>query len=163
MSENAFGPHIVPVEKEVSMCMGCHSCEMMCSLYHSGKTGPAYGCIQIELDAVSSMQYTVYTCQHCADHPCYDACPLKDKAMCKDENGIVYINEASCIGCGKCVRACKFTPSRIKLLPVKDRKQRKAHKCDLCRGRSEGPACIEHCSAQVLKLSDLSEKEESGV
>lgn len=154
MCKNTFGPHIEQEKKEVSMCMGCHSCEMMCSLFHDGKTGPGYGRLQIELDSVSTMGYTVYTCQHCADHPCYDACPMKDKAMCIDEKGIVYINEENCIGCGKCVKACKFTPSRIVLLPIKDRKQRKARKCDLCRGREEGPACVAHCPAMVLKVSD---------
>ena len=147
-----YGPHIVQYPKEYSLCAGCHSCELMCGLAHNGIAGPPYGRIQVELDNLSSMIYTVYSCQHCADHPCYDACPKKDKAMCMDENGIVYVEESACIGCGKCVRACRFTPSRITLVKVKDKKQRKGRKSDLCRGREGGPVCLQHCSARCIGL-----------
>ncbi len=156
MKENLepFGPHILQYPKEYSLCAGCHSCEIMCALSHGEAAGPANGRIQVELDDLNSMIYTVLACQHCADHPCYDACPKKDKAMCIDENGIVYIKEEFCIGCGLCQKHCKFTPSRIKLVKVKDRKKRKAKKCDLCRTRSEGPICIQHCSARCIGLSN---------
>ena len=161
MSADQFLPHIEQRPREGSLCMGCHSCEMMCGIFHDGVVGPAHKRIQVELDSINSMIYTVHTCQHCADHPCYDACPLRDKAMCLDERGIAYVNEPFCIGCGKCVRSCRFTPSRIVLVQVKDKKQRKAKKCDLCRGRAEGPICVEHCAALVLKLSgDEAGKEE---
>ena len=153
MALEEYGVHIEQQPREISLCTGCHSCEMMCSLSHDGVVGVSRGRIQVELDSVKSMMYTVYACQQCADHPCYDACPKKDSAMCIDENGIVYIQEEACIGCGKCMRSCKFTPSRIVMPQTKDRKQRKAKKCDLCRGRKEGPVCIEHCSACVLHLS----------
>lgn len=154
MNEN-YGNHIIQYAREYSVCTGCHSCEIMCALSHSEPAGPANGRIQIELDSVSSMVYTVMACQHCADHPCYEKCPKKDKAMCLDKDkNIAYINEENCIGCGLCVKACKFTPSRIKLVKVPDKKKRKAKKCDLCRNRPEGPICLEHCSAQCIGLSE---------
>lgn len=157
-----FGRHIAHLPRDVSLCTGCHSCEMMCGLSHNGAAGPANGRIQVELDSVKSMLYTVYSCQQCSDHPCYDACPKRDSAMCIDEeSGIVYINESNCIGCGKCQKACRLTPSRITFVRTADRKKRKARKCDLCRGRAEGPACVEHCSARCLYLSESGEKEET--
>lgn len=151
---DSYGNHIIQYDKSYSLCTGCHSCEMMCGLVHTGACSPTNGCIHVELDSTSSMMYQVLSCQHCDDHPCYDACPLKGKAMCLDEErNIAYVNTDNCVGCGKCMRSCKFRPSRITVLMTKDRSRRKARKCDLCRTRSEGPACIEHCSAGVLGLS----------
>ena len=58
-----------------------------------------------------------------------------------------------CIGCGLCAKNCVMTPSRINMVKSKDRKLRKAKKCDLCRNREEGPACIRYCPSQCLGLS----------
>ena len=98
--------------------------------------------------------------QHCADHPCYNACPRRDKAMRIDENNIVYIDEEYCIGCRLCIKACAFDPPRINFADSKDRANRKAKKCDLCRTRPEGPACMEYCQVQCLGLSDRDDKEQ---
>ena len=152
MAEREYGPHIAQRPAEDSLCAGCHSCELICGLVHDGEAGVDTGRIQVELDSVKSMIYTVYSCQHCEDHPCYNACPKKDRAMCLDENNIAYVVPEECIGCGKCMRSCKYTPSRIVLPKTKDRKRRKAKKCDLCRGRAEGPACVEHCFACAIYL-----------
>jgi Fe-S-cluster-containing dehydrogenase component len=91
---------------------------------------------------------------HCDDHPCYEKCPKKDKAMLIDDSGIVYINEDECIGCGLCVKACPYGPPRINMVKSKDKKQRKAKKCDLCRNRPEGPACVEWCPVRCIGVSD---------
>ena len=102
--------HIIQYPDEYSHCIGCSSCELFCSLSHDGVTGPCHGGIKLELGKLSTLIHKVSVCEHCEDHPCYEACPKKDKAMCVDENGTVYINEAECIGCGLCARACKLTP-----------------------------------------------------
>ena len=96
------------------------------------------------------LQFEILTCQQCDDHPCYEACPKKDSAMCIDENGIVYINEENCIGCGLCAKRCKYQPTRIMI----DRTSHKAKKCDLCRNRPDGPACIQYCPVKCLGFSD---------
>lgn len=147
--------HIIQYPKEYSLCTGCHSCEMVCSLVHDGVVGPGRGRIVSYLGDIREMIHTIAACEQCEDHPCYDACPKKDKAMCIDsETGIVYINEEECIGCGLCAKKCKLEPSRINMVKSKDRSKRKAKKCDLCRGREGGPVCIEHCPAKCIGLSD---------
>jgi Fe-S-cluster-containing hydrogenase component 2 len=73
--------------------------------------------------------------------------------MCIDENNIVYINEEHCIGCGLCVKACVFDPPRINLVKSADKTLRKAKKCDLCRTRPEGPACVQWCPVRCIGLS----------
>ena len=148
-----LGRHVVQSPPEVSFCAGCRACEIVCSLLHDGVVGPYYKRIFVD-KGTRSMVSTVYSCQHCADHSCYLACPRKDQAMCLDENGIVYIQEEYCNGCKRCVKACVFDPPRINYVQSKDKSKRKAKKCDLCRNRPEGPACIEFCQVSCLSLSD---------
>ena len=149
-----YGNHIVQYSPEYSLCSGCVSCMIMCGLTHEGYTGRGNGRIQVDLDA-RTMVHQVLACQQCKDHPCYEACPKKDSAMCLDEEtGVVYVNEENCIGCGKCQRSCKFTPSRISMKRSRDRKSWKAVKCDLCRGNPEGPQCIKWCPVRCIGLSE---------
>jgi Fe-S-cluster-containing hydrogenase component 2 len=96
--------------------------------------------------------HKIFSCQQCADHPCYDACPKKDSAMCIDgETGVVYVDAENCIGCKLCWKACPFEPKRI---AFNLDQSRKALKCDLCRTRPEGPACVEYCQVRCIGLSD---------
>jgi len=158
-----YGPHIVQYSPEYSLCAGCETCSILCGLEHFGVTGPDTGCIEIGIGTVS-MMHTVYACQQCADHPCYEACPKKGDAMKIDpDTGIVYINEPLCIGCGLCSRHCRFTPSRIHIRKNADRKKWKAVKCDLCRGRAEGPACIKWCPVRCIGLSDGAVEKDGGL
>lgn len=148
--------HVVKCPPEYSLCTGCTSCEMVCSLLHDGLVSPSCNRIFLQPGSTKTMIHDVLTCQQCDDHPCYEACPLKDKAFQLDEStGIAYIVEEHCIGCGKCQRACKFTPSRINLVKSKIKEERKAKKCDLCRNRPEGPACVQYCPASCLSTSDV--------
>ena len=150
-----YGDHIVQYSPDYSLCAGCESCTIMCALEHDGYTGPNNGCIKINL-GTRSMMHEVLACQQCNDHPCYDACPKKGEAMKIDENGIVYIVKDACIGCGLCAKKCKFYPSRITIHKNKDRKKWKAYKCDLCRDRPEGPACIQYCPVRCIGLASES-------
>mgnify|MGYP000727324454 CR=1 FL=1 len=146
-----YGNHIVQYSPEYSLCTGCETCSILCGLSHEGFTGPGNSRIRIDL-GTRSMIHRVLACQQCSDHPCYDACPKKGAAMKIDDNGIVYIDEVSCIGCGLCARHCKFQPSRIAMKRDKVRKQWKAVKCDLCRDNPEGPQCIKWCPVRCIGL-----------
>jgi Fe-S-cluster-containing hydrogenase component 2 len=145
-----LGNHIVQYPAEYSLCLGCQSCDLVCSLIHDGVTGPAHGRIKMAMPDFKQLRFQILACQQCAEHPCYDACPKKGHAMCIDKQGIVYIQEEFCVGCGLCARACRYTPSRITL----DQTEHKARKCDLCRERPGGPACVEYCPVRCLGLSD---------
>ena len=135
----------------------------MCGLTHDGFTGPGNARIRINL-GTRSLMHEVLACQQCDDHPCYEACPKKDAAMRIDpDTNIVYIVEDDCIGCGKCAKACKFTPSRIQIRKNKSRKLWKAVKCDLCRDNPEGPQCVKYCIVRCLGLSNDSLELPEGV
>lgn len=144
--------YIVQSPPEVSLCVGCNACEIVCGLVHDGKAGPSQRRIFLERDTVY-MNHHVYTCLHCSNPPCYDACPKKEVAMFLDrERCVVYINPEGCTGCRLCIKACPFEPKRINF----DKSSKKAVKCDLCRTREKGPACVEYCQVQCIGVSDRS-------
>jgi Fe-S-cluster-containing hydrogenase component 2 len=144
------GRHIQQVPFEESLCVGCNGCELVCALTHEGAVGPSLKRLFLERGEISLI-HVVHTCRQCSDHPCYEACPKKDEAICIDaETGVAYIDSSNCIGCKLCIKACPFTPKRINF----DASRKVAVKCDLCRGRENGPACIEYCQAQCLAIAE---------
>lgn len=150
--------HIVQYSGAYSFCAGCNSCEALCSLVHDGVVSPSYSRVFLQRGGTRDMVCHIASCQQCVDHPCYEACSKKDQAMRIDnDNGIVYVSEADCIGCGLCVKACVFEPARINLTAAYKRKERKAKKCDLCRTRASGPACVEYCPVRCLGISTQAE------
>jgi Fe-S-cluster-containing dehydrogenase component len=99
------------------------------------------------------MFHEVLACMHCDDHPCYAKCPKQGAAIKLDDAGVVDIVEEACIGCGLCARNCKYTPTRINLVKSADKAKRKAKKCDLCREREEGPACVQWCPVRCIGVN----------
>ena len=149
-----YGNRVVKYPPEYSVCTGCKSCEIVCSLLHDGVVSPARSRIAFKMGDLDYMMHDIYVCQQCKDHPCYNVCPKKDKAMRIDENGIVYVSKEDCIGCGKCVKACPFETPRIHVIKIDGK--RYAVKCDLCRDLEGGPRCIQNCPAACLGLSSES-------
>ncbi|NLB29500.1 MAG: 4Fe-4S dicluster domain-containing protein [Clostridiales bacterium] len=153
MGENrSYGKSVAQTPPDYSFCAGCMSCEIICALGHDGVAGPTRRRLTVQRD-IRKMTHTVLTCMQCSDHPCLDACPKKGEAMAIDENGVVYINEDECIGCGLCAKACVFEPSRITFYKNQPKDVRKARKCDMCRTREEGPACVQWCPVRCLYVT----------
>jgi len=141
--------HIIQLDADISLCAGCCACEIVCGLLHDKAVGPRSRRIFVEKDSTQLM-HKVHACMHCESHPCYDACPPKIGAMQIDgDTGVVWVDTEKCIGCGLCMKACPLEPKRIQVGFTK-----KAMKCDLCRGRENGPACIEYCQVMCIQMSD---------
>ena len=137
-----------------SLCTGCGVCELICSLFHYGLTGPALSRVQVLHNPFADL-VNIYACQQCDSPSCYLACPLPDEALCIDElTGARYIDEDKCTGCGLCVDACSFDPPRVRFNLDKS----VAFKCDLCRGRETGPACVEYCGYGALRFVPRDER-----
>ena len=150
----AYGNHIVQYAADYSLCAGCETCAILCGLTHFGVTGPYVSGIHVNLGTRDCI-HTIEVCLQCKDHPCYDAYPRQDEALCYDpETHVTYINQDNCIGCGKCVKACRFTPSRISMRRAEKRKGWRAVKCDLCRDKGGVPTCVTYCPVRCIGLSD---------
>lgn len=138
--------YISLVDPKVSVCSDCGSCELVCALAHSGACGPTLRRIWLERDPFQG-HYEILACRQCSPAPCVEVCPTG--ALYVDEKtGAKVINEDECIGCGVCVDACVFKPSRINFDPQKN----VAIKCDLCKDRPGGPECIRQCPNICLEL-----------
>ena len=123
-------------------CMGCHACEVACKQEHALGVGPRL--IQVREE---SPDFIPIYCHHCARPPCRDACPVE--AISRNDQGIVLIDEAVCIGCRDCVEACPFGAMQF------EDNREIAVKCDLCIHRlaeNKKLACMSVCPTGCISL-----------
>jgi Fe-S-cluster-containing hydrogenase component 2/CRP-like cAMP-binding protein len=143
-----------------SLCTRCDQCEKACADTHGSVSR-----LDREAGATFKDLHVPTSCRHCEHPHCMKECP--PDAIHRAANGEVYI-EDSCIGCGNCERNCPYgviqmglesasPPSLWRWLllgrgPAPGDEQhahgagiKKAVKCDMCRGRAEGPACVQAC------------------
>lgn len=100
--------------------------------------------------------YVPRLCNHCTKPACGDACPRK--AIHKDANGVVYIDEAECEGCPDpvCMQGCPY--KEVFFNPLHG----VAQKCDACLSRlAEGvaPACVRQCPGRMIWVDYLDNAE----
>ena len=134
------------------ICRGCKICEVGCSAYHDGICSSYLSRIQIDSDAIN-FEWSGLVCAQCDAPSCYFVCPEKDKAMCIDKaTGVRYVNEAKCVGCGKCAEACPLPEPPVRLKTLKGKEV--SFKCDLCKGRQGGPICVELCPRIALTFEE---------
>ena len=94
-------------------------------------------------------------------------------AIHRDTNdGLVLINESTCIGCAQCANNCPFdairmvevsTPSGGVIVDAKGTPIMEATKCDLCQDQHGGPACQHACPHDALERVDLQNLFDQGV
>lgn len=89
-------------------------------------------------------------CNQCAHPPCVQVCPVG--ATFSTDDGIVLVNDKTCIGCRYCIQACPYGARYLH--PA----THTADKCTFCYHRlSQGllPACVEVCPTQARVIGDL--------
>lgn len=131
-------------------CSGCLNCVVACTLAHedastyatASKLEPG----RISVQSVKGKPVPL-VCHHCEDPACVSAC--MSGAMQKDPVTGIVSNEGNyqkCVGCWMCVMAC---PHGV-ISPKKNADHKVAVKCDLCKTRKAGPACIEACPTGAI-------------
>jgi len=89
-------------------------------------------------------------CNQCEHPPCVQVCPVG--ATFKTADGVILVNDKTCIGCRYCIQACPYGARYLH--PDTDT----ADKCTFCYHRlNRGllPACVEVCPTQTRVIGDL--------
>lgn len=92
------------------------------------------------------------SCNHCAHPICVHNCPTH--AMQKRDDGIVFVDQERCIGCGTCAMSCPYHAPRM------DTDKHVMGKCDFCRDlidKGETPMCVASCQMRAIDFGEISE------
>ena len=146
-------------------CGSCKACVMACRDkndtllglknrnvidFGGGKWVEKDGLVQPENVFVYSISIA---CNHCESPACVANCPTG--AMTKrDQDGIVYVDESACIGCGTCANACPYGAPKV------NAERGVTSKCNFCMDYlDEGgrPACVDACLMRCLDFGDIDE------
>jgi Fe-S-cluster-containing hydrogenase component 2 len=154
-----------------TLCIGCLTCEVICSQVHRAEGLSDVPRIRIFNDPTTKVdpavqkaypdrgQFHQEPCLQCPTAECLYVCPV-DALQVEPRTGARFIREDTCVSCGRCNEACIFpiSPeaqatneltlhqrSRITYDPVQDT----FAKCDLCYWREGGPACVERCPINI--------------
>ncbi|QSZ26873.1 4Fe-4S dicluster domain-containing protein [Aceticella autotrophica] len=153
-------------------CIGCRTCEIACALAHLEGNPLSEGTDDFQFNQRLNVIKTATVsspiqCRHCEDAPCANVCPV---GAIVRKNNTIQINNQICIGCKNCLLACPFgaidfiteyvngkknIQENLKIVENSNMYNKEriiANKCDLCIGRENGPACVEVCPTNALRL-----------
>lgn len=140
-------------------CVKCFSCEVACQQWHGLKAGTwlrrtVFETVEGKFPSVTR-RFTSLSCMHCEDPACVAVCPVGALSK-RDEDGLVVVDSARCIGCRSCALGCPFDVPRY-------REDKTMDKCDGClslgRAPGEEPRCVLTCPTRALHFGPLSEME----
>jgi Fe-S-cluster-containing hydrogenase component 2 len=131
------------IKAHPELCRDCQACMLVCSLYHDGENNPRLSRVQVSKD-MANYVFDIHVCQHCDPPECMLVCPAD--AIRLNEQGVAILHFDDCIHCGACQDACPY--QAIFYYQTMERYL----KCDLCQGRSVGPACVQICPVGAIVL-----------
>lgn len=148
-----------------NVCIGCATCMAAC--YESSHVRGKLAVPRLVVTRTKSGTMP-NQCRQCDDAPCANVCPVGALRFAKDS---IELFEEICIGCKMCTLACPFGAirSEAEVMPsvnytmepqynlgIESEMGAKsiAVKCDLCKGREDGPACVEVCPTGALLFVD---------
>ena len=135
------------------LCIGCHACSTACKAENEVPLGVNRTWVKYVDTGVfpdTRRHFQVTRCNHCANPPCVDICPVT--AMFQRSDGIVDFDKQLCIGCKACMQACPYDAIYI------DPDSLTAAKCHYCAHRTEiglEPACVVVCPEQAIISGDI--------
>ncbi len=139
-----------------TQCIGCRTCEIACATAHMPDSALSAGTFSPRLKVVkTAMITTPVLCRQCENAPCANACPT---GAIRYQDHSVQVQQSFCIGCKSCTLACPYGMITVSVAGMPASATRPAvyhamaYKCDICRGRNQGPACVEVCPTGALRL-----------
>ncbi len=147
---------------DTDRCTACDDCVRACAAAHNNnprfiRHGPEHDNLMV-----------ANACMHCVDPVCLIGCPTG--AIHRTQDGLVTIDDTTCIGCATCANSCPY--DNIRMVEIRDEKGDfivdqetqlpivKATKCDLCLEQPGGPACQRACPHDALVRIDLRDREQ---
>lgn len=163
---------------DLDTCVGCHACVVACKGWNTENYGAPlsdqspYGAepsgtflnrvhtyeVQPD-DGAARIVHFPKSCLHCEDAPCVTVCPT-GASYKRAEDGIVLVNESTCIGCGLCAWACPYGAREM------DAVAKVMKKCTLCVDRiyndnlpaeDRTPACVRTCPSGARHFGDFAD------
>jgi Fe-S-cluster-containing dehydrogenase component/formate-dependent nitrite reductase membrane component NrfD len=138
-------------------CIGCHACTVACKSEHEVPIGVNRTWVKyIEKGEFPDTRrlFSVMRCNHCADAPCVEICPVT--ALYTREDGIVDFDDRRCIACKACTQACPY--DALYMHPDTGT----AAKCNYCTHRVDiglEPACVVVCPEHAIISGDMDNPE----
>lgn len=169
---------------DLSRCIGCNTCAVACKVSNNLPKDVWWNVVHTEgrdfadtskgtYGGEMQLSWLPVNCMHCENAVCEEVCPTG--ATVKRDDGIVTVDEDTCIGCKSCMEACPYDVRRLienepeyyLELPIgdpaaKSHKGGTVEKCDFCAGRidrGEKPACMELCPGRARYWGDLDDPE----
>jgi Fe-S-cluster-containing dehydrogenase component len=165
---------------DLDTCVGCQACVTACKGWNDRGDDGRYGAPLSDTDPYGADPSGTFlnrvhsfevqppdgaaqiinfprSCLHCEAAPCVTVCPT-GASYKRAADGIVLVNEDSCIGCGLCAWACPYGAREL------DPRAGVMKKCTLCVDRiyndnlpeeDREPACVRTCPTGARHFGDL--------
>ena len=102
----------------------------------------------------TSQLFNSMSCNHCIEPECLIGCPTE--SYIKLDNGIVFHEDESCIGCQYCTWNCPYE------VPVFNEERGIVTKCHMCVDKlevGETPSCVQACPAGAIEIEVVNKDE----
>lgn len=142
---------------DATACVGCHCCEVACNEQNSNPD-------EIKWRRVGEMEMGTFpdtlqlfnsmSCNHCIEPECLIGCPTN--SYIKFDNGIVWHDDPSCIGCQYCTWNCPYE------VPTFNTDRGIVTKCHMCADKLEAdqsPACVQACPSNAIEIEAFNVKQ----
>ncbi|MCP3868110.1 MAG: 4Fe-4S dicluster domain-containing protein [Gammaproteobacteria bacterium] len=163
---------------DLNTCVGCNACMAACAMENQTPVWKNQWRTYVHDTEIGTgedihRRFFPRLCNHCSNPPCMSVCPTG--ATYQMDNGIVRVNEDTCMGCGACAMACPYDARyAVTYSDVKKgkeffgaegflRKSPSMDKCNFCAQRvekGEQPACVETCVGSARQFGDLEDPED---
>ena len=174
---------------DLRKCIGCRACTVACKSEFNTPLGRWRAVVQeVEYGEFPNTKriFLPLMCNHCEGNekdkvpPCVKACPewpvgrkkwdapngkkirYKYGATYKRPDGMILVDNALCIGCGKCIDECPYGVRSFHPMVKAGKKPDKngIEKCTMCQHRVDQgiePACVNTCQGRARIFGDIND------
>ena len=142
---------------DATACIGCHCCEVACNEQNNNSADVKWrrvGETQSGIFPNVKNHFNSMSCNHCIEPECLIGCPTN--SYIKFDNGIVFHDDDSCIGCQYCTWNCPYE------VPTFNKEIGIVTKCHMCHEKldvGQTPACVQACPSGAIAIEVVNVKQ----